>query len=862
MTVTNFEDFLAQFFTIFTVKTFPGGSDFLTYLKRPPTRRSNDEAAIVDNAVINPLLSLLGFGGAEQVYNLGRPNGRPDFAPVDPVYGTCFVVEDKNTTLELDFDLSDPESHLSQLRGYVRFAALSKGWLTNGKRLTVWHFDDYEHPVLFIDLDVPAAIREWTANPVASALSPATTQSLQNLFDLYQRANFSSLERIERELALDELEWRKQAQPLGTGEDNEGVLVEALQMLLKELQNDAGRTLDASLTKYQNYTRNSSRLTDDAQELATIELDRLRSKFLAALNANRTALGLEVAEVDQIHVVLMSLEQDARAFVSPKGVLGAILDIINPARKRKYGVRTKAWADFKDIEVSDNNLEKYANTVFAWHQRQATLRQAHRDDITVHDDYALWAALVQETMLGGLDENQRRAEFALQAAYVVFIRLLLIRVCEDKKIFPRPIVSDGGLKHWQEDIERYMKFAGGMNPYSPLLDMAYSNAQNIYAHFFSERELFNWYKLDRQRFIMALKRLSRFNFEGVNSDIVGTIYNTYVGRKEKREKGQYYTPSQIVTYILDEVGYQTGPAIIGSNKKLLDPACGSGSFLVSAAKRLVEAYKGDAAQIEDPVTVLEQVRNSLYGFDLNPFACYLAEVNLLIQLLDLVKLAHAKGQRPHLERFHIYNVDALARPTGGSSYARYDTLLAQEHDEVEQIKSRKPGTPYSNGFAFVVANPPYGATLSDSYKAVLREDWAEVFRGQPDTYVFFMKLGLELLAKNGKFGFITPNTYLMGTNTNLLRKALLEAGRVEQIVDLPQGIWPDVTVDCVLLFLTAESDEPKRAAQTIQVKLLGLRDTLDKLTARSWQEVLMQPQTNFMVAPKYEINIRYDNLLQ
>src|SRR5207248_10115003 len=105
-------------------------------------------------------------------------------------------------------------------------------------------------------------------------------------------------------------------------------------------------------------------------------------------------------------------------------------------------------------------------------------------------------------MLGGLNEDQHRDEFALQAAYVVFIRLLLIRVCEDKGIFPNRFISDGGIKDWQKNIERYWIFAQG-NPYEPLLDMVYKNAQNIYAHFFTGRELFKWYHLYQQTFIMA-----------------------------------------------------------------------------------------------------------------------------------------------------------------------------------------------------------------------------------------------------------------------------------------------------------------------------------------------------------------------
>ena len=110
---------------------------------------------------------------------------------------------------------------------------------------------------------------------------------------------------------------------------------------------------------------------------------------------------------------------------------------------------------------------------------------------------------------------------------------------------------------------------------------------------------------------------------------------------------------------------------------------------------------------------------------------------------------------------------------GRNYYSHFNTLLAEENDHVEQIKSRAPNTAYANGFAFVVANPPYGATLSEGYKETLRSDWADVFYGQPDTYTFFLKLGLELLAVNGKLGLITPNTYLMGTHTAVLQKDFL-----------------------------------------------------------------------------------------
>ncbi len=786
---------------------------------------------------------------------------RPDFAPSDVVYGTCFIVEDKSTSLALTFDLSAPNSHLSQLKGYMRGVRL--GWLMNGKQLTAWRFDDPDHPQCLIDLNIPSAIQEWNQGEAAT-LSDATERALHDLFDLFRKEAFTSLQRLEADLALDEEEWQRQALPLGNGSGNEPVLVEALQSLVLELQRHARRLLEAHLIRYAEYQDKANRITDDVVETATQEIQRLRERVLTSLSQIQSLVGLSAEDQAAIEAIFLRLEQDARAYISAKELFAEILTILTQAFQRKHANQARPPKPPSTLEGGytplNDALKPYVEKVFTWHQRQATLRQTYQVDIRVHDDYTVWTALVQETMLGGLEEAQRQDEFALQAAYVVFIRLLLIRVCEDKGVFPHRFVSDGGVKRWQEDIERYWVFATG-NPYSPLLDMAYNNAQNIYAHFFTGRELFNWFLLDQQQLVMTLHQLSRFNFAGVDSDIVGTVYSTYVNRKEKKEKGQYYTPSEIVDYILDEVRYRTGAGIIGANKRLIDPACGSGSFLVAAAKRLVETYKGNSDQIDDPVSVLNRVQNNLYGFDLNPFACYLSEVNLLIQVLDLVKLAHDKRQRPKIQRFHIYNVDALARPTGTYRSLMFNTLIAEESDQVDQIKSRSPNTPYANGFAFVVANPPYGASLSDEYKIVLRSDYSDVFFGQPDTYVFFLKLGIELLGTGGKLGFITPNTYLMGTNTAALRKEILDAGRIEQIVDLPQGIWSDANVDCALIFLTQDVDENNRREQQSQIKILGLRDTLDKLTLRNWNETIAQQQSRWLDNSRNEINIRYDALM-
>lgn len=856
----NFNDFVIAFFGIFTHKQFRS-DDFLTYLQKP--RRTGDEASVVDNTLISPLLGLLGFSQGEQVYNQNNKNGRPDFAPTLTDAGVCFVVENKSTALELTLDPDDPESHLAQLLGYLRSLGLRAGWLCNGKRLMVWRMDNPQTPTCALDFSIADAVAEWE-NGGAESLSPANRNGLLLLWESFQKATFADWQRVEQTLAVDLPDWEVQALPIGNHPANQELLVGAVKNLLHDLQAEALRFLEAHLSRFDIYARRNALIDDNDGLDAESEINQKRARVLGSLKTIAPLVGLDEEETDGIKNALLALKSSPHAFRNTTELLDSVRTTLNTARARKFAASektVKAWAKFdNELGPLGDSLREYGNTLFAFHQRQAILRHDNRDAIALRENYDLWKSLVQETMLSGMSEAEQQSEFALQATYVTFIRLLLIRVCEDKGILPFRFLSNGGLKHWQEDMERYFLFATG-NPYNTLLDMAFQNAQNIYAHFFTGRELFNWYTMDRLRFVRVLQQLSRFNFADVDSDIIGTIYNTYVERKEKKKKGQYYTPPEIVRYILDEAGYLAPASIIGANKRLIDPACGSGTFLVEAARRLIAAYKHRGTST--PRAILSSLRENIYGFDLNPFACYLAEVNLLIQSLDLVKLAIAENtppKPPQLQRFHIYNVDALSPASGILYYARANTLMAEELDVVDLIKDRKDG--YEAGFAFVVANPPYGAGLSESYKAFLRLWWPDVFRGKPDTYVFFFALALKLLGANGKLGFITPNTYLMGTNTDKLRNELLQVGRITQIVDLPQGLWADANVDCVLLFLSRDASAASRTTQQIAINSMDVRDTLEKLTARQWKETLTQSQAVWTSDGDKEMNIRWSPLLQ
>jgi len=104
-----------------------------------------------------------------------------------------------------------------------------------------------------------------------------------------------------------------------------------------------------------------------------------------------------------------------------------------------------------------------------------------------------------------------------------------------------------------------------------------------------------------------------------SKDLLQRLYELLVPRKLRHDLGEYYTPDWLAGYVVDRSGYR---GTVGS--RFLDPACGSGTFLVQAIKRVIKYAKGDEK------TVAHHIRENIIGFDLNPIAVLSARTNYLI----------------------------------------------------------------------------------------------------------------------------------------------------------------------------------------------------------------------------------------
>ena len=284
-----------------------------------------------------------------------------------------------------------------------------------------------------------------------------------------------------------------------------------------------------------------------------------------------------------------------------------------------------------------------------------------------------------------------------------------------------------------------------------------------------------------------------YNFNALESDVLGTAYEQYLGSimtaespdkkqaqpyllgeevlevKERRQKrksqGIYYTPTFVTKYIvqqtvgkyLDEHGYNPSHP-----PRVLDMACGSGSFLIEAfdviddfvAKQRGHAQKGEV-DFYDRLRQLEVLQNCIFGVDKDKQAVEVARLNLLLRGL------HSREKLPMLE--NIAHGDSLHPET-------FETNFSQIMKE--------------DGFDVIVGNPPYvrQETLGEEFKAFAKQNF-ETYAGTADLYIYFIEQAHKLLKPGGYFGMIVSNKWMRSNYGKVLREFLKRESQLVEIID-------------------------------------------------------------------------------
>ncbi|MBA3534217.1 MAG: KTSC domain-containing protein, partial [Ardenticatenales bacterium] len=178
---------------------------------------------------------------------------------------------------------------------------------------------------------------------------------------------------------------------------------------------------------------------------------------------------------------------------------------------------------------------------------------------------------------------------------------------------------------------------------------------------------------------------------------------------------------------------------------------------------------------------LDDLATLFFGMELNPFACYLAEMNMLIQCLDDLAVLREKGEMHPVERFQIYNTNSLLLPQEvldgptllevGERLEIPDRLSDRLLDEAYPIKAKLSN--HAQGFFYVVSNPPYVTSKREPLDTTHFKEtsfYASALSGDTNLYLLFIRLGLYYLAEYGQMIYIMPLTLFGDRSASAVRR--------------------------------------------------------------------------------------------
>lgn len=249
-------------------------------------------------------------------------------------------------------------------------------------------------------------------------------------------------------------------------------------------------------------------------------------------------------------------------------------------------------------------------------------------------------------------------------------------------------------------------------------------------------------------------------------------YETTYSASERKLSGTHYTPDDVIGYIIEKTICVDVAASTLLQYKILDPACGTGLFLLKAFEAICAAFRR-----KQGVLIPQQARaileNCIYGIDIDAAAIRETQKNLLIKAKEL-------GVQSAEIRKNFFAGDALDLLTGQQQQMDFD------FDNGYAKTIIFPEVMTQGGFDYVIGNPPY-IRIQNIFPTERRNRYINFFRtatGRFDISVLFIELATRFLREKGKLGFIVSNKFLSTNGAKQLRQFIIDNFTVEEIVDL------------------------------------------------------------------------------
>ncbi|GCA92786.1 hypothetical protein MAE30S32_14380 [Microcystis aeruginosa 11-30S32] len=436
--------------------------------------------------------------------------------------------------------------------------------------------------------------------------------------------------------------------------------------------------------------------------------------------------------------------------------------------------------------------------------------------------------------------------------------------------------------------------------------------------------------------VILHKLFSNFNFTvtestpldvevAVDPEMLGKVFEELVTGRHK--SGSYYTPKPIVSFMCREAlkGYLGGyEALVDehnveqinvpkardllqklSEVKIVDPACGSGAYLLGmlhelhSLTRLLDTRAQPENARDDYHRKLNIIQNNLYGVDIDEFAVNIARLRLWLSLTVEFDGEHPEPL-PNLD-FKIESGDSLTAPNPENvgQYTLRGQIIRQYRDAKNSYLTMSEGvqkqifkqkinefkaeialiTHGSNkvngfdwavefaevfsqkGFDIVLANPPYGATVGDRVRDLYFDRLTDGAQSK-DTYGLFMARGLQLLRSGGQLCYIVSDTWRTIKTHKPLRKLFLEKTTIAHFIDLPSWVFDATVNTCILTVAknTASESHDLIAADLRSLQIGDWNKLTENLAAIAAHSVDLQTIDYARYTYPQSLIATYDNL--
>lgn len=306
-----------------------------------------------------------------------------------------------------------------------------------------------------------------------------------------------------------------------------------------------------------------------------------------------------------------------------------------------------------------------------------------------------------------------------------------------------------------------------------------------------------------------VSELYKYDLTRTDVDAKGAAYQEIVGANLRGDRGQYFTPRGVVKMTVEMLNPKP-------TEKVLDPACGTGGFLVQTLAHMLKWFRAEAKTSVDSESteafydihgrLRHYAENNVFGADFDPFLIRASQMNMAMS-------GDGRG--------HLYHINSLEFPRGHLA----DVPRANKDIPILNIFAE------NSGLDIVMTNPPFGsdipigdANILDQYE--LARKWEKLPDGSfrntgtmeanVSPEILFIERCIQWLKPGGRMGIVLPDGILGNPSLEYIRWWILQKTWVLASIDLPVEVFvveANVNILTSVLFLMKKSDQHIRAQQ-------------------------------------------------